>query len=48
MASKNKNLSDVSGKNLTDISLSIFSIVVSEWNDQITDALYDGAYQTLM
>lgn len=48
MASKNKNLSEYSGKNIPDISSKNFSIVVSEWNDQITDALYSGAYQTLI
>lgn len=48
MASKNKNLSEYSGKNIPDIASKNFSIVVSEWNDQITDALYSGAYQTLI
>lgn len=48
MASSEKNLSDYSNKNLTDISQKQFAIVVSEWNDAVTEALYAGAYQTLL
>lgn len=48
MASKNKNLSKYSDKNLSDISKKTFAIVVSEWNTEITEALFSGAYSTLL
>jgi 6,7-dimethyl-8-ribityllumazine synthase len=47
MASSLKNLSDYSKRNLIDISRKRFAILVSEWNDQVTDSLYQGAYETL-
>ena len=48
MASTNKNLSSFSGKNLTDISAKKIGIVVSEWNSEVTEALYSGAVETLL
>lgn len=48
MASSQKNLSDYSSKNLVDVSDKVFAIVVSEWNEEVTDALYNGALQTLL
>ena len=48
MASNQKNLSDHSQKNIKDISASKFAIVVSEWNEEVTEALYQGAYETLL
>lgn len=48
MATSNKNLSTFSGKNLTDISNRTFGIVVSEWNSDVTEALYSGAVETLL
>ncbi|UII27774.1 6,7-dimethyl-8-ribityllumazine synthase [Fulvivirga maritima] len=48
MASSQKNLSDYSSKNIQDISNKKFAIVVSEWNDEVTEALYSGAYETLI
>lgn len=48
MASSNKNLSTFSSKNINDISGSRFGIVVSEWNSEITEALYAGAVETLL
>ena len=48
MSSKNKNLSTHTEKNVLDVAKHTFAIVVSEWNDQITDSLYAGAYQTLI
>lgn len=48
MASSIKNLSDYTSKNVKNISESKFAIVVSEWNDEITEALYQGAYETLI
>lgn len=48
MASTNKNLSSFSDKNINDITNRRFGIVVSEWNSEITDALYSGAVETLL
>lgn len=48
MASSEKNLSDVKlaqSKNFEKLKI---GIVVSDWNDQITEALYSGAFQTLV
>jgi len=48
MASSLKNLSDYSQKQLIDISDKKFAIVVSEWNESVTEALYSGAVETLL
>ena len=48
MASSSKNLSDYNSNNLPDVSKKRFAIVVSEWNEEVTAALYSGAYQTLL
>ncbi|WP_323755637.1 6,7-dimethyl-8-ribityllumazine synthase [Roseivirga sp.] len=48
MASNLKSLSDYSGKNITDMSKKKFAIVVSEWNEEVTESLYQGAYETLI
>lgn len=48
MSSADKNLSEFIAKNLPDISNKLFAIVVSEWNEEITGALYEGAYNTLI
>lgn len=48
MATNLKNLSTHSNKNLLDISKKRFAIVVSEWNEAVTEALYHGALQTLL
>ncbi|MDH5366247.1 MAG: 6,7-dimethyl-8-ribityllumazine synthase [Cyclobacteriaceae bacterium] len=48
MATNLKNLSEQSNANMVDIATNKFGIVVSEWNDQITEALYSGAVQTLI
>ena len=48
MASSLKNLSDFSSKNLTDVSDRVFAMVVSEWNEEVTESLYNGAYETLL
>lgn len=48
MASSEKNLSDVRLSQDFDISKFTFGIVVAEWNEQVTEALYSGAYQTLI
>lgn len=48
MASVLKNLSTYDDTNLPDISNLHFGIVVSEWNKDITHALYEGCYDTLI
>ncbi|EMR02985.1 6,7-dimethyl-8-ribityllumazine synthase [Cesiribacter andamanensis] len=48
MASSLKNLSTHSEKNLIDISQKRFAILVSEWNEEVTEALYHGALQSLL
>jgi len=48
MASAQKNLSDFATNNLPDISQRRFAILVSEWNTDVTEALFSGAYQTLL
>lgn len=48
MASSLKNLSDYNSTNLIDVSTKRFAVVVSEWNEEVTAALYSGAYQTLL
>jgi 6,7-dimethyl-8-ribityllumazine synthase len=48
MATSLKNLSDYSQTNVVDVSAKKFAIVVAEWNAEVTEALYNGAYQTLI
>ncbi|MCL6296616.1 6,7-dimethyl-8-ribityllumazine synthase [Jejuia spongiicola] len=48
MATVNKNLSDYDKTTIPDASKFRFGIVVSEWNDTITEGLYKGAYDTLI
>jgi len=48
MATSLKNLSDYSQKNITDVSKNKFAIVVSEWNEDVTEALFNGAVETLL
>ncbi|WP_018618635.1 6,7-dimethyl-8-ribityllumazine synthase [Spirosoma luteum] len=48
MASTNKSLSVFSTDELPDISNRCFVILVSEWNTDVTEALFAGAYQTLI
>ncbi len=48
MSSANKNLSIFSTENLPDVSNKRFAIVVAEWNQEITEALFEGAYKTLI
>ena len=47
MATKNKNLSDYDPLTLPDVSKFRFGIVVSEWNHNITEGLYQGAQEVL-
>lgn len=48
MSSAHKNLSVFSTEGLPEVSQKRFAIVVAEWNSEVTEALYDGAYQTLL
>ena len=48
MASALKNLSDYSRKNISNIQDKTFGMVVAEWNTEVTEALMNGAIQTLL
>jgi 6,7-dimethyl-8-ribityllumazine synthase len=48
MSSAHKNLSVFSVTGLPDVSQKKFAIIVAEWNSEITEALFEGAYQTLL
>ncbi len=48
MASALKNLSEYTAAGLPDVSQNRFAILVSEWNTTITEALFQGAFETLL
>jgi 6,7-dimethyl-8-ribityllumazine synthase len=48
MATSLKSLSQYSENNIPDISNKKFGIVVSEWNDQVTESLFESALETLL
>jgi 6,7-dimethyl-8-ribityllumazine synthase len=48
MATQLKNLSDFSNTEIPSAVTYRFGIVVAEWNAEITNALYQGAYQSLI
>jgi 6,7-dimethyl-8-ribityllumazine synthase len=48
MATSLKNLSNYDPSHIPSAKDMIFGIVVSEWNNEITDALLEGAYNTLL
>lgn len=48
MATQLKNLSDFSQTEIPSATAYRFGIVVAEWNAEITNALYQGAYQSLV
>ena len=48
MATKNNNLSDYKKDTLPNVLNLKFGIVVSQWNKEITDGLFNGAYSTLI
>jgi 6,7-dimethyl-8-ribityllumazine synthase len=48
MATANKNLSDYDKTTIPNAKDFRFGIVVSEWNDAITEGLYKGAYEALI
>ncbi len=47
MSSKEKNLSKID-ENVPSASKMKFGIVVSEWNEAITNKLYEGCFETLL
>ena len=48
MSSAHHNLSGFNKENAPDASSMKIGIVVSDWNEEITEALYEGAYKTLI
>jgi 6,7-dimethyl-8-ribityllumazine synthase len=48
MASSEKSLSSYSDKNTAGVVNKKFAVIVSEWNDDITEALYQGVLGTLL
>lgn len=48
MSTAHKNLSDHKTDQLPDISSRKFGIVSAEWNEEITGAMYQGAFDTLV
>ncbi len=42
------SLKSVSGKSKLNLSNKKFAIVVAEWNEEITEPLFEGAYQGLL
>jgi 6,7-dimethyl-8-ribityllumazine synthase len=48
MSTQLKNLSDFSGTDVPSAAPYHFGIVVAEWNAEITNALYRGAYESLV
>lgn len=48
MATENKNLSDYDKASLPNAEQLRIGVVVSEWNDGITENLFKGAYETLI
>ncbi|MDJ1497470.1 6,7-dimethyl-8-ribityllumazine synthase [Cytophagaceae bacterium DM2B3-1] len=48
MATALKNLSEYELKNSVKIESKTFAIVVAEWNADVTEKLYEGAYATLI
>lgn len=48
MATENKNLSQYDKASLPEAKLFRFGIVTSQWNSEVTMALKEGAYQTLL
>ncbi len=48
MATENNNLSNYDKATIPNAKDFRFGIVVSEWNDSITEGLFEGAYETLL
>lgn len=48
MATENKNLSNYDKNTIPNVKDFRFGIVVSEWNDDVTEGLFKGAFDTLI
>ena len=48
MATENKNLSNYDKNTIPNVKDFRFGIVVSEWNDDVTEGLFKGAFDTLL
>ncbi|WP_438965696.1 6,7-dimethyl-8-ribityllumazine synthase [Flavobacterium sp.] len=48
MATENKNLSNYDKNTIPNMKDFRFGIVVSEWNDDVTEGLFKGAFDTLV
>ncbi|WP_426091625.1 6,7-dimethyl-8-ribityllumazine synthase [Flavobacterium sp. DSR3-2] len=48
MATKNKNLSEYDKNTVPNAKNFRFGIVVAEWNENITEGLFNGAFKTLL
>jgi 6,7-dimethyl-8-ribityllumazine synthase len=48
MATAGKNLSDYNKEHLPETQQMRFGLVVSEWNDTITEGLFEGCYKTMV
>ena len=48
MSTQNSSLSNYDSEKIPNGSSLTIGLVVSEWNDKITESLYEGAYNTLI
>lgn len=48
MSTADKNLSVFSTEELPEIANKKFAIIVAEWNSEVTEKLFEGAFQTLI
>ena len=48
MATENKNLSNYDKNTIPNVKDFRFGIVVSDWNDDVTEGLFKGAFDTLI
>lgn len=48
MSTAHKNLSEFATDDLPDISGRTFALIVAEWNQEVTEALFAGAHKTLV
>lgn len=48
MSSADKNLSSYTSENIRDISTKKFGVVISEWNNSVTESLYAATLGTLL
>ena len=48
MSSADKNLSVFTTQNLPNVREKRFALIVAEWNEEVTESLFNGAYATLL